>query len=73
MFDSTALMNQRSDIKVINKNIELNALQRESELTKLKPEFGIKYDHMMGWSNQHLAFFSNGNGEIYRLPGGHLK
>jgi len=56
MLTSTALMDQRSDIKVISKNIEVNRLQRVSELAKLKPELGIKYDHMMGWAKQPWLF-----------------
>ncbi|HLF44883.1 MAG TPA: TolC family protein [Chitinophagaceae bacterium] len=56
MFDSAALMKQRSDIKVIDKSIEVNKLEREAELAKLKPEFGIKYDHMTGWARQPLQF-----------------
>lgn len=46
MFDSAALMKQRSDIKVIDKRMAINELERQSELLKLKPEFGIRYDHM---------------------------
>ncbi len=56
MFDSTALMMQRSDIKVIERNIEVNKLERTAELAKLKPEFGIQYNHMTGWAKQPLMF-----------------
>ena len=56
MFDSAALMNQRSDIKVLDRSIEVNNLQRKSELAKLKPEFGIQYNHMMGWARQPVMF-----------------
>ena len=56
MFDSVALMKQRSDIKVIDRSIEVNNLERKSELAKLKPEFGVKYDHMTGWGRQPLQF-----------------
>jgi outer membrane protein TolC len=56
MFNSTALLKERSDIKVLNKNIEVNNLEREAELAKLKPEFGVKYDHMTGWAGQPLQF-----------------
>jgi outer membrane protein TolC len=56
MFDSVALMKQRSDVKVIEQSIRVNKLQRQSELAKLKPEFGIKYDHMTGWARQPLQF-----------------
>lgn len=56
MFDSASLMKQRSDIKVINRNIEVNKLERTAELAKLKPEFGIQYNHMTGWARQPLMF-----------------
>lgn len=56
MFDSAALMMQRSDIKVINRSIEVNKLERDAELAKLKPEFGIQYNHMTGWARQPLMF-----------------
>jgi outer membrane protein TolC len=56
MPDSAALMKQRSDIKVLDRSIEVNNLQRQSELAKLKPEFGIQYNHMTGWAHQPLMF-----------------
>lgn len=56
MFDSAFLMQQRSDIKVIDRNIDVNKLERSAELAKLKPEFGIQYDHMTGWARQPLMF-----------------
>jgi outer membrane protein TolC len=56
MFDSAALIKQRSDIKVIDRNIEVNSLQRKAELAKLKPEFGVQFNHMMGWARQPVMF-----------------
>jgi outer membrane protein TolC len=56
MFDAVALMKERSDIKVLDKSIEVNVLERKAELSKLNPEFGIKYDHMTGWAGQPLQF-----------------
>lgn len=56
MFDLVALMKQRSDIKVIEQSINVNNLQRESELANLKPEFGIRYDHMTPLSNRPLMY-----------------
>jgi outer membrane protein TolC len=56
MFTTDALMKQRSDIKVIDRTMEVNNLERKSQLEKLKPEFGIKYDHMTGWGRQPLQF-----------------
>ena len=56
MFDSAYLMNQRSDIKVIDRSIEINNLERKAELAKLKPEFGIQFSHMAGWAKQPMMF-----------------
>ena len=56
MFDANNLMKERSDIKVIDKNIAVNNLERTAELAKLKPQFGIRYDHMTGWARQPLMF-----------------
>lgn len=56
IFESSALIKQRSDIKVLERSIEVNNLQRESELAKLRPEFGIQYNHMIGWARQPLMF-----------------
>ncbi len=56
MFDSDALMKQRSDVKVIDRSIEVNDFERKAELAKLKPEFGIQYNHMTGWARQPLMF-----------------
>ena len=56
MFDSVSLMKLRSDIKVIDRSIEVNKLERTAELAKLKPEFGIQYNHMTGWARQPLMF-----------------
>ncbi len=56
MFDSVSLMNQRSDIKVINRSMEVNELERKAELAKLNPEYGIQYNHMTGWARQPVMF-----------------
>lgn len=55
-FDSTSFINSRSDIKAIDKNIQLTWLQQTTERTKLKPEFGFKYDHMFAWAKQPWQF-----------------
>ena len=54
--DSTAFINTRSDIKAIDRNIQLTFLQQDVERGKLKPEFGIKYDHMFAWAKQPWQF-----------------
>jgi len=55
-FDSSTFINARSDIKAIEKNISLNYLQQNVERAKLKPEFGIRYDHMVAWAKQPWQF-----------------
>lgn len=56
VFDSTNLASSRSDIKAVDENIKLTFLQRELELTKLKPEFGVRYEHMFGFGGSGNEF-----------------
>jgi outer membrane protein TolC len=65
MLDSAFLLGRRSDIQVLQRNIEVNNMQRNAELAKLKPEFGIKYDHMIGLSTQPAQFSVMG---MVKLP-----
>lgn len=65
MFDSASLMKQRSDIKVLDRTMEVTQLERNAELAKLKPEFGIQYNHMTGWARQPLMFSVMG---MVRIP-----
>ena len=54
--DSTALSQNRSDVKAIEKTMALNQLKIEAEKTKLLPEFGVKYDHMFAFGEQPQQF-----------------
>jgi outer membrane protein TolC len=56
VLDSAYLISQRSDIRALQRSMEVNNLQRNAELAKLKPEFGIRYDHMIGLSTQPAQF-----------------
>jgi len=56
VLDSGYLVSQRSDIRALQRSMEVNNLQRSAELAKLKPEFGIRYDHMIGLSTQPAQF-----------------
>jgi hypothetical protein len=55
-FDTTTLAGVRSDVKAIERNIALTQFQQDLEKTKLRPEFGIKYDHMFAWAKQPWQF-----------------
>lgn len=56
MFDSTLLVQSRSDIKAIEQEINLTYLKQETERQSLKPQFGIKYDHMFGFGGQPMQY-----------------
>jgi len=61
MTDTAALANQRSDIKGISRNIELQQLNAQVEYSKRKPDFGIQAAHMFsygGYSNQYILMAS---------------
>ncbi|MBB4801728.1 TolC family protein [Flavobacterium aquidurense] len=47
--DSSYFSEHRSDIKAIDGNFRLAGLQQNLERTKLKPQFGFRYDHMFGF------------------------
>jgi outer membrane protein TolC len=49
--DSLSLVQARSDIAVVTNEINVTTLQQEVERQKLNPEFGVRYDHMMGIGN----------------------
>ena len=62
-FDTTTL-NNRSDIRAINKDIQLTYLQQNAERTKVKPEFGIRYDHMFGFGGFPMQYSLMGMARI---------
>jgi outer membrane protein, heavy metal efflux system len=59
--DTASLANARSDIKGINRNIDLQQLNAQREYSKRKPDFGIQAAHMQsygGYSNQYILMGS---------------
>lgn len=61
LIDTATLANSRSDIKSINRNIELQALNAKVEYSKRKPDFGVQAAHMFsygGMSNQYILMAS---------------
>jgi outer membrane protein TolC len=55
-FDSTLFYSQRSDLKALDKDINLIRLKSETEKQNLKPQFGIRYDHMIGFGAQPMLY-----------------
>lgn len=64
-FDSTAFINSRSDIKAVEREIQITGLQQDVERAKLKPEFGMRFDHMFGFGGVPMQYSLMG---MVRLP-----
>ncbi len=56
VFDSTLFYSNRSDLKAIDKDINLTWLKQETERQSLKPQFGIRYDNMFGFGGQPVLY-----------------
>ncbi len=54
--DSNSLVQSRSDIAAETADINLTTLQQQVEQNKLLPQFGVRYDHMMGLGNMPAQF-----------------
>ena len=54
--DLSSYINNRSDIKAIDKTKEINNYKIEVEKVATRPEFGVKYDHMFAFGNQPQQF-----------------
>ena len=63
--DSNLLVMTRSDVRAIDKDIALTGLQQKAELARLKPEFGIRYEHMFGFGGLPQQFTLMG---MVRIP-----
>ena len=48
-FDTSTFISSRSDIKAIDQDIQLAFLEQDVERAKLKPMFGLRFDHMFGF------------------------
>lgn len=63
--DSATVSNNRSDIRAVENDIRLIALQQDAEKAKLNPEFGIRYDNMFGFGGLPMQYSLMG---MVRLP-----
>lgn len=54
--DSTAFIRSRSDLRAIARDIHVVGLQQQLERAKLKPEFGFRYEHMIGIGGQPAQY-----------------
>lgn len=65
VFDSSMFAASRTDIRAIDREIVTNQLKQETERFNLKPQFGIRYEHMVGFGAQPQQFTLMG---MVRLP-----
>lgn len=56
IIDSTAIINSRSDFKVLKQNENLLRAKQSFENSKRLPDFGLKYDHMLAFGKQPQQF-----------------
>ncbi|NOT50113.1 MAG: TolC family protein [Chitinophagaceae bacterium] len=65
VFDSTLFYTNRSDLKAIDKDISLTWLKQETERQSLKPQFGVRYEHMFGFGGFPMQYTLMG---MMKLP-----
>ncbi len=56
IFDSTLFYASRSDFKSLDKEINLTWLKQETERQSLRPQFGIRYEHMFGFGGLPMQY-----------------
>ena len=56
IFDSSLFYSNRSDLKAIDKDINLTWLKQETEKKSLLPQFGIRYEHMFGFGGFPMQY-----------------
>lgn len=56
VLDTISLSKNRSDVKAIEKTMEINQLKIEAEKAKILPDFGVKYEHMFAFGDQPQQF-----------------
>lgn len=64
-FDSTLFITNRSDLRTLDRELWINQLRIESERQNLKPQFGIRFEHMFAFGGQPQQFTLMG---MVRLP-----
>ena len=56
VFDSTLFYGSRSDLKAVDKEINLTWLKQETERKSLRPQFGVRYEHMFGFGGLPMQY-----------------
>lgn len=64
-FDSSLFYGNRSDLKALDREMDIARLRIETERAALKPQFGVKYDHMFGFGGSPMLYTLMG---MVRVP-----
>ncbi len=64
-FDSTLFYISRSDMKSLDREINLTRLKQETERQSLRPQFGVRFDNMIGFGGQPMLYTVMG---MVRIP-----
>lgn len=56
VFDSTLFYEKRSDLKSLDREIDLTFLKQETERAALKPQFGLRYENMFAFGGRPLQY-----------------
>jgi outer membrane protein TolC len=65
LFDSTYFFANRSELKAVDREIDVAYLMQEAEKRSLAPQFGIRYEHMFGFGGLPMQFSLMG---MMKLP-----
>ena len=65
ILDSSFFLQSRSDLRALNREVLTNQLRAHSERLNLKPQFGIRFEHMFAFGDQPQQFTLMG---MMRLP-----
>lgn len=56
LLPDTSLISGRSDFRAIEQNLRISRFEQEWERSKLKPEYGLRYDHMFSFGETPWQF-----------------
>lgn len=56
LLPDTSLISGRSDFRAIEQNLRITRFEQEWERSKLKPEYGLRYDHMFSFGETPWQF-----------------
>lgn len=56
LFDTSSLVQHRSDLKALQREVNVNYLQQDLEMAKLKPVFGVQFVNMFGFGGAPMQY-----------------